>query len=142
MAPGVQRSSAGRADKLINVLAHGPEWEVPTNILVARVSNKFSKNRVGVKAAKRAETLNNTAEVLNEEEATGFRALAARANYLALDRPDVAFATQELCREFAQPTRRAVEKLKKLVRYLKHHPRLVWRFKFEDEPKFLDTCGH
>ena len=94
---------------------------------------------MGTKAAKKAELLNTTGQVLNAEESTGFRALAARANYLALDRPDVAFATKELCREFAQPTKKSVEKLKRLVRYLRHHPRLVWRYDYENVSTYIDT---
>ena len=50
---------------------------------------KFQKKRVGAKAAKRAEVLDqiHEGEELVGENATAFRALAARANYLALDRP-------------------------------------------------------
>ena len=32
-----------------------------------------------------------------------FRALAARANYLALDRPDIQFAVKEVARRMATP---------------------------------------
>ena len=38
--------------------------------------------------------LESPGAVLQEAEATAYKALAARANYLALDRPDVAYATQ------------------------------------------------
>ena len=38
------------------------------------------------------------AKCLNPEMASEFRTLAARANCLALDRPDIQFATKELCR--------------------------------------------
>ena len=37
-------------------------------------------------------------KVLPESEHTRFRALAARANYLAADRPDIIFAAKEVCR--------------------------------------------
>lgn len=58
---------------------------------------------------------------------------AARANYLALGRPDVTFATKELCREFAQPSKGSAQRLKRLVRYLVHSPRLMWKFDIQDE---------
>ena len=51
--------------------------------------NKFQKKRLGTKAVKRVEVLENCGDVLSEEAATQYRALAARANYLALDRPDM-----------------------------------------------------
>ena len=41
---------------------------------------------------------------LGTEEARKFRALAARANYLAQDRIDIQYATKELCRDMAKPT--------------------------------------
>jgi len=44
---------------------------------------------------------------LSPELAREFRALAARANYLAADRPEIAFATKELCRLMANPTQGA-----------------------------------
>ena len=59
--------------------------------------------------------------------------------YLSLDRPDVMYSAKELCREFSAPTSHSVVKLKILVRYLSHHPRLVWHFKFEDKPSVLDV---
>ena len=40
---------------LKRILDEGAAWEVPTNVLVAKVSKKFLKKRVGAKAAKKAE---------------------------------------------------------------------------------------
>ena len=93
-----------------------------------KVSKKtFKPKRVGAKAAKSLE-FESKGEVLNQSEATLFRALAARANYLAMDRPECAYATKELCRFFATPTKTGVEQLKRLIRYLASAPRLVWHF--------------
>ena len=51
--------------------------------------------------------------------------LAARSNDLALDQPDIQFATpKERCRGFAATTRRDYIRLKRLVRYLLGRPRL------------------
>jgi len=62
------------------------------------------------------------------QEASRFRALAARANYLAADRPDIGFAVKELCRDMAAPTRASQAKLKRLGRYLLEYPRLEWDY--------------
>ena len=51
---------------------------------------------------------------MKDEERTLFRALAARALYLSLDRPDTMFASKELCRDVQQPTKDSVRKLKEL----------------------------
>ena len=37
------------------------------------------------------------------QEATRFRAVAARSNYLAADRPDIQYAAKEVCRRMAKP---------------------------------------
>ena len=66
---------------------------------------------------------------LPESEHTRFRALAARANFLAADRPDgVMFAAKEIRRFMSKPTDMAMIALKRLGRYLKSQPRLVFRY--------------
>ena len=52
-----------------------------------------------------------TEEELNSEEATRYRGIAARAIYLAADRPDIMYAVKELCRGMAKPTRAHWHKL-------------------------------
>ena len=68
-------------------------------------------------------------EKLGSREAREFRGLAARANYLALDRIDIQYAVKEVCRGMAEPTKRDVRKLRRLGRYLKGRPRLVVEYK-------------
>ena len=75
-----------------------------------------------------AEEAAQSHEPLEVGEATRFRALAARANFLSLDRPDVQFAVKELCRDMAAPSTGSWQKLKRLARYLVRYPRLVWDF--------------
>ena len=65
---------------------------------------------------KHFEQLDRTGTLLNAEQATLFRALAARINYVSIDRADVAFAAKELCRDCSAPTNESVEALKKVVR--------------------------
>ena len=57
-----------------------------------------------------------------------FRAGAARANYLALGRPDVAYAAKELCRRMSAPRESDLAALKRLARYLLGAPRQVYQF--------------
>ena len=66
---------------------------------------------------------------LEAAETALFRATAARANYLALDRPEVAFAAKELCRRMSEPRRRDKVALQRLCRYLLGAPRLVYRYR-------------
>ena len=96
-------------------------------VRIPSTKNKF-KARQGSKAVKKLERLESASEVLTPEEATTYRALNAKANYLAQDRPDVAFSAKELCREFAAPTRDSYMKIKCVVRYILDMPRLVYLY--------------
>ena len=60
----------------------------------------------------------DAAEDLQAPRDREYRALAARANYLALDRPDIQCAAKEICREMAKPTTRSLARVKRLARYL------------------------
>lgn len=123
---------------LAHVLAEGAAWEM-TNAdtyekFIASISKnkKFQKKRLGRKAVIAHEQLEDLGEERTEEQKTVFRALAARTNYLALDRPDCSFAAKELCREFSRPTLSFFIRLKHLVRYLVHAPKHVYVYPLED----------
>ena len=64
----------------------------------------------------------------NTRDTREFRGLAARANYLALDRPDLQYAAKEDCRGMAKPFRMHLNALRRIARYLIGAPRLVWEF--------------
>ena len=55
---------------------------------------------------------------LEGKDVTRFRALAARANYLGQDRCDIQYATKEISRGMAKPTKGSLAKMKRLARYL------------------------
>ena len=100
--------------------------------------NKFQKKQ-GAKAVKKLERFESTSFALTPDEATMYRALSARANYIAQDRPDIAFSTKELCREFAIPNKDSYVKLKRVCRYLVGLPRLVCNYHWQEEPDGVDT---
>ena len=64
---------------------------------------------------------------LEKDRIGTYRSVVARANYLSQDRPDIRYATKELCRRMAGPTVKDWNDLKKLCRYLKGRPRMVQR---------------
>ena len=72
-------------------------------------------------------------------EASEYRAASARLNYLALDRPDILFASKECSRRMSSPRNGDWVALKRVVRYLLGKPRLVWRFGWQEKPKFLSA---
>ena len=68
---------------------------------------------------------------LPAQEATRFRALAARANYLAQDRADIQFAVKELARRMSTAKSGDMELLKRLGRYLVGTPRAVYDYAWQ-----------
>jgi hypothetical protein len=71
------------------------------------------------------------AELLKGVQAREYRALSARANYLALDRSDIQYATKECCRGMSCPTVGDWRKLKRLGRYLRSKPRVISKFRWQ-----------
>ena len=83
------------------------------------------KQRMGAKKAKHIELSSDSGHTFSQTNATLYRALAARCNDLSQDRPDLAFSSKELCREFSVTTMTSLKKLERLVRYLAGMPRLA-----------------
>ena len=92
---------------------------------------------VAMKSA--AEDEGEEEEALHGAEATAFRGIAARCNYLQPDRPDIQYATKEVCRLMSRPTATAWEMLKRIGHYLKGRPRLVWKYAWQGSQEILDA---
>jgi hypothetical protein len=71
--------------------------------------------------------------LLEAGECTQFRAIAARANYLAQDAPELQFAAKEVCRDMARPNLDSWKKLKVLARFVLGRVSVRWQFKWQDE---------
>ena len=71
-------------------------------------------------------------EELSPSDTTRYRATAARANYLAADRPDLMYAVKERCRGMAKPTRLHWPNLKRLGRYLLESWRTILRYDWQE----------
>ena len=85
------------------------------------------------------EELSNDVLELSPERASEFRGLAARANYLSLDRVDIQFAAKEMCRDMATPNESSLVKMKRLARYLLRCSRQVLLFQpcLEENPEMI-----
>ena len=75
------------------------------------VEKPTAKKRAGAKATKELDRIVSESFKLETAEATQFRSLSARANYLSQDRPNANYAAKELCREFAVPDKNSCLKL-------------------------------
>ena len=76
---------------------------------------------------------------LPDEQASLYRAITARANYIAQDRADIQYAVKELCRRMSDPDENCFNRLKRLGRYLRGKPRAVSRFPWQTCPGTQDV---
>ena len=72
-------------------------------------------------------------------DASRFRGVAARSNYLASDRRDIQFATKDVCREMSRPTTGSLRRLKRIGQYLQGKPRLVWNYEMQMPCDVIDV---
>jgi hypothetical protein len=80
------------------------------------------------------------AEALGMGELKRYQSVAAKLNYLALDRPDVQFPIKELMRKMSAPTDVDEQRLKRILRCLKGCPRVIQTFPFGPLPDELTLC--
>ena len=137
--PG-SRDDAVKAD-FPNVTAQSPEVQRGP-----REVNSEDLHQIHIEAINAKEPLQLNFEedvdqspLLEKKDASTYRALAARANYLAQDRPDIQFAVKEIARRMATPRMNDWLLLKRLARYLVGVPRGVLRFVWQDTPSVIDA---
>ena len=70
---------------------------------------------------------------MKERDASIYRQIAARVNYLALDRPDLVFAAKEASRVMSSPEVQDWERLQQIAGYLRNEPRLVFKYLWQEE---------
>ena len=95
-------------NRVIRVTEQGWEYEADQR------HGELVVKGMGLEGAKGVVTPGEEVKAWNEEEeeeeklgageASEYRGLAARANYLALDRADIQFSTKEVCRGMANPS--------------------------------------
>ena len=83
--------------------------------------------------------LGKLGQILSPVETTRQRALAATANFLAIDRGGIVYCAKELTRHMATPTTADWENMVRLGRYLKNRPRVQLWYKFQETPCQLET---
>lgn len=66
-------------------------------------------------------------------DATLYRRAAARINYVALDRPDLSFASRVASSCMSNPKEGDEAIINRIIRYLKGKPRVAIRYKFQEE---------
>ena len=125
-------------NRVVRVTEDGWEYEADqrhADLLVEGLGLEKAKS-VLTPGEKTKSILENDSELQGMDHRM-YRALAARANYLALDRPDIQFATKEICRAMSNPTKSDWLKLKRLGRYLIDSKRLVAKYPWQETQELL-----
>ena len=68
--------------------------------------------------------------LLSAEQIKVYQSVAARLNYLSLDRPDIGYAIKECMRTMTAPCDDDLKALKRIIRYLLSMPRLAYLFQW------------
>ena len=76
---------------------------------------------------------------LPKEDVAIFRSVAARSNYLGMDRPDIQYGVKDLCASMSRPTQRSWRQLKQLGRYLVGKPDMTWEYKAGAQTDMIDV---
>ena len=70
---------------------------------------------------------------MSPASATLYRRAAARINYVALDRPDLSFASRVASSKMSDLQEGDEQMIKRIIRYLKGKPRVAIRYQFQEE---------
>ena len=135
-------------DKVIRILNRIVEWtqdgvcyecdQRHAEIIVNEVGLGDSKATVTTPGVKVKVDEDNDS-YLEGEQASKYRRLAARANFIAIDRQDIQFAVKELARGMANPKESDWQALIRMAKYLKKRPRYAIWFRFQPMTRVIVT---
>ena len=134
-AQGGEVKEARILNRIIRVTPRGWEYEADQRHadLIIQETGAFNKGTLSHPGGEK-KTLEEEADSkeMVGAESTRFRAVAARANYLSADRPDIQYSVKEVCRRMAKPVEGDWQKLIRLGRYLKGAPRCVLEYRWQE----------
>ena len=80
-------------------------------------------------------------DLLAGEDMKLFQSVAARFNFLAMDRPDLLFSEKELMRQMATPRSQDLRSLKIVARYTIKFPRMTCRYRWAELDSNIEVFG-
>ena len=76
---------------------------------------------------------------LEAGDVTSFRGVSARSMYLGPDRPEMLYASKEVCREMSEPSVGGLDKITRIAKFLHARPRVVWEFPNQERQTSIDV---
>jgi len=93
---------------------------------------------VGTPGVKEERKVEGAEVALNDKKRIAkFRRAAAQINYMTLDNPMLGFASKEISRGMAAPTEDDERKVKRLIRYMRISPGVVYKYRWQNQPQKL-----
>ena len=116
----------------IRLTSEGLEYEADQRHVTELLKKMEMENsKPVVSPGSRDEEKHQEGEALDWKSATSYKSAAAVINYLSGDRPDLGFAGKEVCRYVSAPTVSDLTRLKRVLRYLRGQPRVVWKYPWQ-----------
>ena len=119
--------------RLIRYTSAGIEWEADPKQVASLVAEFGLDNCKGADTPGVKSDVDGSDENMNSADASRFRRGAAKLNYLSQDRVDISFASKEISRHMSSPKIGDDVLLKRVVRYLQKHPRLVISYPWQED---------
>ena len=123
--------------RVVEWKSHGVDLEADPRHAELILKEMGMDNCMGSDVVGRAGRAEEDDVELDPAEATKFRSIAARCNFLAADRIDLQFACKEVCRRMSTPCASDWQLLKGLARYLRSHPRMLLSFAYQKPPECI-----
>eukprot|EP00973_Karenia_brevis_P095138 12425852-Karenia_brevis.AAC.1 len=120
-------------NRIITYREHGIDYEPDprhAEIIVEQLGLKNAKELSTPGVDQEPESANSD-ETLSPEQTTKYKSIVARANFLALDRPEIQFSVKECAKSMSKPTRHDWARLKRLGRFLKGHLRTTTKYNWQ-----------
>ena len=119
-------------NRVLRITTGGLEYEPDVRHVETIIQELGLQGSNGVNTPGTKQKFEEEPRYLDAEQATRYRGLVARANYVAQDRADIQFAVKELARSASSPTAESWAALKRLGRYLVSHPRAITKFDWQE----------
>ena len=107
--------------------------------LTGRAAECNAVNSPGTKGV--GGNLRDADQKLDEDDTAAFWSALGSVMYVAMDRPEILYATKTVASFMQSPTRSALVKLKRLARYLVGFLQAEWVHSRQAVPKYLDVYG-
>ena len=94
-------------------------------VIIPGIRHTTGDDKIKKKGIQELKSQGKDADKEKEHDGTRYRGLAARANFLAIDKIDIQHAVKEICRRMSSPAKQDWEKMIRLAQYLKGKPRMA-----------------